>query len=332
MHRENWKNLLAIVPAFLILVSQAPAEAKPGKKISITATPIEHFLPEKPGQRIFGKLEFLGGLELDSDRKNFGGISGFRFVDPDGAFLSITDQGNWLSGKLQRNGSAPNAIANARIGSLRKANGKKLKGKKNADAEGLEIAGNAFLISFERNHRVERFAWQNEKLRQVSGIQTINLNGYNLENNHGPEAIAQSPISGDVYIFPEGDAMNDRLYRGFILQNSDINEIEVVRNGFYRLTDASFASSGELYLLERFYNPIIGVAIRIRRFSQQELSGPDALSGEILLEAGWKHEIDNMEGLDITTMSDGSTRLTVISDDNFSKSQRTLLLEFRLAD
>jgi len=237
-----------------------------------------------------------------------------------------------LSGTLERKGSAPSAITKSRIGSLRKTNGKKLKGKKNADAEGLEISGNAFLISFERNHRIERFAWQNEKLRQVSGIQTINLNGYELENNHGPEAIAQSPSSGDVYIFPEGNAINDRLYRGFVLQNSDIREIEIVRNGFYRLTDASFSSSGELYLLERFYNPIIGIAIRIRRFSQQELSGPDALAGEILLEAGWKHEIDNMEGLDITTMSDGSTRLTLISDDNFSKSQRTLLLEFRLAD
>ncbi len=287
-------------------------------------------MAETPAQKDFGKLEFLGGLELRSEHKDFGGISGFRFTDAQGRFLAITDKGSWLTGILDRKETAPASLSKTRIGRLRKANGKALKKKKHADAEGLETLGGDFLISFERNHRVERFSWKGKKLQQTSGIRTINLNGYDLENNHGPEAIAYSQETGTLYVFPEGDEINDNLYRGFIIRNEEVSEIAVVRDGYYRITDASFTASGDMFLLERFYNPVLGVSVRIRKFSNQELNASDTIEGEILLEASWRHEIDNMEGLDVSTMADGSTRLTLISDDNFSKSQRTLLLEFRL--
>ena len=38
-----------------------------------------------------------------------------------------------------------------------------------------------------------------------------------------------------------------------------------------------------------------------------------------------------MEGLDVLPEPDGSVRLIVVSDDNHSILQRTLMLEFRLA-
>ena len=42
--------------------------------------------------------------------------------------------------------------------------------------------------------------------------------------------------------------------------------------------------------------------------------------------------IDNFEGIAARQMPDGSVRLYVISDDNFSIIQRTLLLQFMLAE
>jgi hypothetical protein len=40
------------------------------------------------------------------------------------------------------------------------------------------------------------------------------------------------------------------------------------------------------------------------------------------------YEIDNMEGLTVTRNAAGETLLTMVSDDNFSMLQRTLLLRF----
>jgi hypothetical protein len=39
-----------------------------------------------------------------------------------------------------------------------------------------------------------------------------------------------------------------------------------------------------------------------------------------------------MEGLDVHRDADGALVLTMISDDNFSLLQRTLLLQFRLVE
>jgi hypothetical protein len=45
-----------------------------------------------------------------------------------------------------------------------------------------------------------------------------------------------------------------------------------------------------------------------------------------------RYQIDNMEGLSIHVDSAGDTVLTLISDDNFSILQRTVLLQFKLVD
>jgi hypothetical protein len=45
-----------------------------------------------------------------------------------------------------------------------------------------------------------------------------------------------------------------------------------------------------------------------------------------------RYQIDNMEGLSIHVDSVGATVLTLISDDNLSILQRTVLLQFKLVD
>ena len=44
------------------------------------------------------------------------------------------------------------------------------------------------------------------------------------------------------------------------------------------------------------------------------------------------YEIDNMEGLSVHRGANGDSILTLISDDNFSPIQRTVLLQFALVD
>jgi hypothetical protein len=56
------------------------------------------------------------------------------------------------------------------------------------------------------------------------------------------------------------------------------------------------------------------------------------VDGPSIFDADLGHEIDNMEGLDVHRDSDGEIVLTMISDDNFSLLQRTMLLQFTLVE
>ena len=61
-----------------------------------------------------------------------------------------------------------------------------------------------------------------------------------------------------------------------------------------------------------------------------ELKPGALVSGEILLEADLSDQIDNMEGLAVKPGPNGETLLLIVSDDNNSIIQRTLLLQFAL--
>ncbi len=54
------------------------------------------------------------------------------------------------------------------------------------------------------------------------------------------------------------------------------------------------------------------------------------VDGQELIFADMGYQVDNMEGLSVHRDASGATVLTLISDDNFSPIQRTLLLLFTL--
>ena len=72
--------------------------------------------------------------------------------------------------------------------------------------------------------------------------------------------------------------------------------------------------------------------VRIRRIALGEIKPGGTVDGPVLLEADLGYEIDNMEGLSVHRSPAGETVLTLISDDNFLPFQRTLLLQFTLAE
>ena len=75
-----------------------------------------------------------------------------------------------------------------------------------------------------------------------------------------------------------------------------------------------------------------GSAVRIRRIALGEIKPGALVDGPVLFEADLGYEIDNMEGFSVHRSAGGEIVLTLISDDNFSLLQRTLLLQFTLAE
>ena len=75
-----------------------------------------------------------------------------------------------------------------------------------------------------------------------------------------------------------------------------------------------------------------GLGIRIRRIALKSIAPGALVDGPAIFEADLGEEIDNMEGIDAHVTPQGDTVLTMVSDDNFSLIQRTLLLQFTLVE
>jgi hypothetical protein len=85
-------------------------------------------------------------------------------------------------------------------------------------------------------------------------------------------------------------------------------------------------------VLERKFSLLSGIGIRIRRIGLSSLAPGAVVDGPSIFDADLGQEIDNMEGIDSHVTPEGDTVLTLISDDNFSLIQRTLLLQFTLVE
>ena len=70
--------------------------------------------------------------------------------------------------------------------------------------------------------------------------------------------------------------------------------------------------------------------MRMRRIPLSAIKDGALIDGPVVVTADMGYQIDNMEGIGVSRGPDGETILTLMSDDNFSVIQRTLLLQFAL--
>src|SRR5690606_2335795 len=95
-------------------------------------------------------------------------------------------------------------------------------------------------------------------------------------------------------------------------------------------TDCKFLPNGDLLVLERGVS-LFSFVVNLRRVPAAEVRPGNLMVGELLLSAQ-AGDIDNMESLLVHTVPGGETRVLIGSDNNFNDWQRTLLLEFALAE
>jgi len=73
----------------------------------------------------------------------------------------------------------------------------------------------------------------------------------------------------------------------------------IVRHDMFDIIAGAFLSSGALLLLERSFNRVEGMKIRLRnKVDAATTSKGKAADGDVLLEAALNYQVDNMEGLD----------------------------------
>jgi hypothetical protein len=118
----------------------------------------------------------------------------------------------------------------------------------------------------------------------------------------------------------------------FLVGGPTPGQFSVRRSDKFDISDATLLPSGELLVLERKFSLLVGVGIRIRRIPLAAVAPDAVVDGPVIFAADLGEEIDNMEGIDASVTPEGDTVLTMVSDDNFSLIQRTLLLQFTLLE
>lgn len=289
-----------------------------------------------------GKLKYLGGIELSSANTDFGGLSGLHINASGTQLLAISDQGHWLSAHIQTNEAGlPIGLDEAVLAPLLDETGAVLNGKANTDAEGLAVhmtpAGTReACVSFERKHRVLCYPYRENQLPQGPARKRALPTTFTaqLENNGGLETLLFMPGDAETLLtIAEQSAANK--HAALLLTGDTSVEKFFAEHPPYAITDAALIpSTGDLIVLERRYSPLAGVGLALRRFTKAEVYQQDTpskpIEGEVLLNVGNRYSIDNMEGLSVVEKPDGTIWLHMISDDNFSSLQRTLLLTFEL--
>lgn len=330
----------ALAAGLLSSASLALAAAASAEPLEVDATPIEAFETRAPDNTTFGRLTFLGGLQLDSSEGRFGGLSGIEVSGDGDDLLLVSDEGDLIRARLVTEEGRPAGLADVELWPLTNEDGETLGGKWGSDAESLRGLGGGFseiLVGFERDNRVRRYEVAENGKPGAATPFPVPEAIRRLPHNTGLEGIAVAPDGapepGLTVMFRESET-EDGTIPGWLFdaEGAPLGTLAVAASDDFSATDAVFTDTGDLILLERRYKPIFGVAMRLRRFPADEIRPGAVLQGEELFMGRMNYVIDNMEGIAFHRDGEGRAVLTLVSDDNFNILQRNLLLRFELAE
>lgn len=264
---------------------------------------------------------FLSSYEWISDRETFGGYSGISLSADGSDFTLLSDRGHTIVGSLFRHNDQIIGVRSHSPQPLQIPDELFAKTPK-LDAEGLAaLASGEFFVSLEHENRIARRAPDNTWSLLPAHPK---ING--LARNKGLEALAVSP-DGALFTIPESSPGWNKpfpVYRYTASAGWD-TAFQITRALGFLPVGADFDDQGALYVLERGFSGF-GFFSQIRKFNTTRNA---ALNGELVMQS---HVVqhDNLEGLSVWRAPDGVLRLTMVSDDNFNRLQKTEIVEYAL--
>lgn len=322
---------LCLLVAACAGVSPPPAGAQE-QPVTIESTALTLKIDEPKATRV-GRLIWRGGIEMRSSSRNFGGLSDLH-VTPDGRTLtSISDEGAWLvaTPRLDAKGMLV-GLGDARMGQLRGLDGKPIDSKPEADAEGMaRLPDGSWLVSFERRHRLWRYTSLTATPLPVEGPADIGRQ----PGNGGIEAMT-ALADGTLIAISEEYSLRPGTVVGWI-GKPDANG-RYAWSSFaystipdYKPTSLAVLPDGSFATLERAFDMVRGVRVRVMKFDAVQLKPDTTVRPEELAHLASPYAVDNLEGLAATRGAAGETLLWLMSDDNFNPLQRNILMLFELA-
>jgi len=280
-------------------------------------------LPEIPGP-----LRPLGGLVIDAKALGGGGFSGVHLA-PDLTLTLISDRGHWAEARLLLDGLTPVGLHPLRHGPLRDEAGKPIPRGFAADAEALaRRPDGTWLVAFERRHRIRAY-------RRLDGPGLYVAAPPGLEAappNGGLESLAMLQ-DGRLFTIGETFTPPDRpeLRHAWLGVPGRWMPLYWQPAPGFHPTDAAILPDGRVLVLERRFSLLGGFSARLVMTAHDALRSARegaVLRGEtILLLNDAPLPSENWEAVAVTRLGD-QTLVALISDDNESVLQRSLLLLF----
>jgi hypothetical protein len=277
-----------------------------------------------------GPLRPLGGLVIDAAALGGGGFSGAHLA-PDLTLTMISDRGHWAEARLLLDGLTPVGLHPLRHGPLRDEAGKPIPRGFAADAEALaRRPDGTWLVAFERRHRIRAY-------RRLDGPGLYVAAPPGLEgapSNGGLESLAVLQ-DGRLFAIAETFTPPERpdLRHAWLGQPGAWMPLYWQSSAGFHPTDAAILPDGSALVLERRFSLLGGFAAKLMRTAPDALRTAregTVLSGETMLTLNDAPlPAENWEAVAVTHFGD-QTLVALISDDNESILQRSLLLLFAL--
>ncbi|HAP13025.1 MAG TPA: twin-arginine translocation pathway signal [Afipia sp.] len=333
--RSFLRNAMAALPAGMLGAGAEFAHAQTSS-VEVNARRIESFDPRDASHIRYGSLEFRSGLVLTSSFRGFGGLSGLRLDKKGEQFIALSDKGNWFTGRIAYRGKVMTGLADVKSAPMLDSDGKKITARGWFDSESLALDGSTVYVGLERVNQILRFDFSKGGIRSRGEIVPVPPEIGKLPFNKGLETLVfvpkGQPLAGTLIAISERGLDASGNIQGFLLGGPSPGQFSVRLTKNFDISDATLLPSGDLLLLERKFSMLEGVGIRIRRVPLASVVPGAVIDGPTIFEVDLGYEIDNMEGIDTHVTADGDTVVTMVSDDNFSMIQRTLLLQFTLVE
>jgi hypothetical protein len=305
--------------------------------IEVNARPIPSFDTRDHQRARFGALEYSSGLVLTSRFPGFGGLSAWRWLDAKGErFISVSDKGNWFAGRILYRGREMTGLDDVEAAPLLGPDGRPITARGWFDAEAIALDGSLAYVALERVNQVLRYDLSKGCTRARGEVVPLPPAARKLPYNKGLEALVMVPkglpLAGTLIAISERGLDRNGNIIAFLIGGPTPGQFSIRRSDSFDVSDAVLLPSGELLVLERKFAWLSGVHVRIRRIALKSLIPGAVVDGPSIFDADLGQEIDIMEGIDAHVTPQGDTVLTMVSDDNFSILQRTLLLQFRLVE
>lgn len=279
----------------------------------------------------------LGALHLHGEDKNGNEIGGFSslWVSEEGdLFVAVSDTGYWWHGALDWDAAGHLVgVYDLWAAPMTAPDGGSIGGtaasKKDADAEAVVRTSDGWLVAFEQDHRV----WQYDRIAGTSRAYATELptTFRQMPSNGGIEA-AEMLSDGSVLLVSEHDQESTNRLRGWRIQQDVVTELTLQVTEPFSPTDLARLPNGDLLVVERAFSEEEGVRVRLSRIAKADAQGSLALEPTPIMTLAAPYPLDNYEGAAAFARPDGRTVVLLVSDDNFSSSQRTLLLALLLPE
>lgn len=294
-----------------------------GRDAVVTARPVP-LDRDDPARRRVGALSYLGGVELRSPDRVFGGFSAMHVADD--RFTLVDDGGNVVRFRMGSDWRP----RDARFGALPGGPGAGWQ-KWDRDSESLAVSpdGRHAWIGFERYNQIWRYSGD---LTRIEGrVRPRPM--LRWQTNAGAEAMVRLADGSFIVLAEEGERSGDIGTTGLWFAGDPIT----ARRGFafrfvppdgFDPTDMAELPNGDLLVLVRAFG-VRGFRARLLLVPRAAIRRNARVRGREIARFAPPIQSENFEALAVTREK-GRTIVWIASDDNGSWWQRSLLLKFAL--